>query len=51
MDYRRFGNAVVIRIDRNEEVMEKLAEVCGKENILVGSISGLGEASDVGMGL
>ena len=31
MDYRRFGNAVVIRIDRNEEVMEKLEEVCVKE--------------------
>ena len=24
MDYRRFGNDVVIRIDRYEEVMEKL---------------------------
>ena len=51
MDYRRFGNAVVIRIDRNEEVMEKLAEVCVKENILLGSISGLGAASYVEMGL
>ena len=51
MDYRRFGNAVVIRIDRNEEVMEKLEEVCVKENILLGSISGLGAASCVEMGL
>ena len=51
MDYRRFGNAVVIRIDRNEEVMEKLEEVCVKENILLGSISGLGAASYVEMGL
>ena len=38
MDYRRFGNAVVIRIDRNED-------------ILLGSISGLGAASYVEMGL
>ena len=51
MDCRRFGNAVVIRIDRNEEVMEKLEEVCVKENILLGSISGLGAASYVEMGL
>jgi len=51
MDYRRFGNDVVIRIDRYEEVMEKLEEVCKKEGILLGSISGLGAASYVEMGL
>ena len=45
MDYRRFGNTVVVRIDRYEEVMEKLAEICEKEGILLGSISGLGAAS------
>ena len=47
MDYRRFGNTVAVRIDRHEEVMEKLEEVCGKEGILLGSISGLGAASYV----
>ena len=51
MDYRRFGNTVVVRIDRYEEVMEKLVEVCEKEGILLGSISGLGAASFVEMGL
>lgn len=51
MDYRRFGNTVVLRIDRNEEVMEKLQEICEKENILLGAISGLGAASYVEMGL
>ena len=66
MDYRRFGNTVVIRIDRGEEVMEKLIviridryeevmekiqEICEKEEILLGSISGLGAASYVEMGL
>ncbi len=51
MDYRRFGNTVVVRIDRYEEVMEKLAEICEKEGILLGSISGLGAASFVEMGL
>ena len=51
MDYRRFGNTVVIRIDRYEEVMEKIQEICEKEGILLGSISGLGAASYVEMGL
>lgn len=51
MDYRRFGNTVVLRIDRGEEVMEKLQEVCGKEGILLAGISGLGAASYVEMGL
>ena len=51
MDYRRFGNTVAVRIDRHEEVMEKLEEICGKEGILLGSISGLGAASYVEMGL
>ena len=31
--------------------MEKLEEICGKEGILLGSISGLGAASYVEMGL
>ena len=49
MDYRRFGNTVVVRVDRYEEVMEKIQEICEKEGILLGSISGLGclEASPV----
>ncbi len=51
MDYRRFGNTVVIRIDRGEEVMEKLTQICETEDILLGSISGLGAASCVEMGL
>ena len=51
MDYRRFGNTVVVRIDRCEEVMEKLEEICEREKILLGSISGLGAASCVEMGL
>ena len=51
MDYRRFGKTLVIRIDRYEEVMEKIQEICEKEEILLGSISGLGAASYVEMGL
>ena len=51
MDYRRFDNTIVLRIDRGEEVMEKLQEICEKEGVFLGSISGLGAASFVEMGL
>ena len=51
MDYRRFDDTVVIRIDRGEEVMEQLMQICEKEGILLGSISGLGAACYVEMGL
>ena len=51
MDYRRCGKRVGVRVDRYEEVMEKIQEICEKEGILLGSISGLGAASYVEMGL
>ena len=51
MDYRRFGNQIVLRVDRGEEVMASITELCEKENILLGSISGLGAADHLVMGL
>jgi len=45
MEYKRFNNKIVLRIDRGEEVVEKLKEVALKENIKLASLSALG-ASD-----
>ena len=33
MDYRRFGDNLVVRIDRGEEVVGTLMALCEKENI------------------
>ena len=33
MEYRRFENTIVLRMDRGEEVLETLKEVALKENI------------------
>lgn len=51
MDYRIFGNQIVLRIDRGEEVMETLIKFCEKEKIRLGSIVGLGAADYLVMGL
>lgn len=33
MDYRRFGNTIVARFDRGEEITAQLRALCEKENI------------------
>lgn len=51
MEYRKFGNHYVVRIEKGEEVLSKLKELCLNENIHLGSISGLGAANEVEIGL
>lgn len=51
MDYKRFGTHIVLRVDRGEEVMAAITALCEKENILLASISGLGAADRLVMGL
>ena len=51
MEYRQFGKQYVIRIDRGEEVISKLLELCEKEGITLASIEGLGAADHVVLGL
>ena len=41
MDYRKFGNQIVLRVDRDEEVMTEITALCEKENVHLASISGL----------
>ena len=42
MDYRRFGNHIIARFDRGEEILECLKQVALKENIKLASVSALG---------
>lgn len=51
MDYRRFGDKIVARIDRTEEVHEKLKEIALKENIKLASVYGLGATDDFTIGI
>lgn len=46
MDYRRFGDRLLVRIDPGEEVLASLREICLREGIKAGDIRGLGASDD-----
>ncbi len=51
MEYRRFGNKIVARIDRGEEILEKIKEIGIRENIRLAHISALGAVGEVTVGV
>lgn len=51
MEYRRFGNKIVARMDKGEEVCAKLLELAEAENIRLASVSGIGASNDVTLGV
>ena len=51
MDYRKFNDTFVVRMDRGEEILSALTELCGKEQIRLGSVSALGAADHAVIGL
>lgn len=51
MEYKRFNNKIVVRIDRGEEIVSKLNEVCVKENIKFASVSAIGATDDFTVGV
>jgi uncharacterized protein len=42
MDYKKIGEIFYIRIDKEDEVLSNIMEVCKKENILTGQFQGIG---------
>lgn len=51
MEYRRFEDRVVLRIQKNEEILESIKEVCDREHIALADISGIGAVNDVILGV
>ena len=51
MEYRRFNNKIVARIDKGEEILEKIKDIALKENIKLASISALGAINDFTVGV
>ena len=47
MDYRRFGGKIIVRLDKGEEIIETLKNLSVKENIKLGSVSGIGAVKNV----
>ena len=51
MEYKRFGNTIVARIDRGEEILEKIKEIALAENIKLANINALGATNDFTVGV
>ena len=51
MEYRRFNNTIVARIDKKEEILEKIKEIALKENIKLANINALGATNDFTVGV
>lgn len=51
MNYKRFDNTIIARIDKGEEILEKVKEIALKENIKLASISALGAVNDFTVGV
>ena len=51
MDYRRFGQKIIARIDKGEEILEMLEVIARKENIKLAAVSALGATNDITVGV
>lgn len=51
MDYRRFNNQIIARIDKGEEVLDKIKEIALKENIKLANLNALGATNDFTVGV
>ena len=50
MEYKRFGQKIILRLNPGEEVTECIREVCRTEKVALGEVSGLGAACEVELG-
>lgn len=48
---KRFKNRILVRIDKDEEIVESLTEVCKQNNITLGSVLGIGATNKAKIGL
>lgn len=51
MEYRRFNNTIVARIDKGEEILEKIKEIALKENIKLANVNALGATNEFTVGV
>ena len=51
MEYRKFDNVIVARIDKDGEILEQLRVIAIKENIKLASVQALGAINDFTVGV
>ena len=50
MEYGKYGNTYVVRMDKGDELVESLLSLAKKENIKFAAVSGIGATNDVDFG-
>ena len=51
MKYKRFGNKIIVRIDKDEEILEQVRELAMKENIRLAAVQALGATNSFTVGV
>ena len=51
MEYRRFGDTIIARMDKGEEIIEQVRRIAEAEKIGLASIEALGALNDFNVGL
>ena len=51
MEYKRYDDKIVLRLDKGDEITESVIKVAEKENIGAGSVSGIGATDDFTVGV
>lgn len=51
MKYKNFDNTYIVRIEKGEEVISKITDLCNKESIKLGNITGIGATDKLTIGL
>lgn len=51
MDYRKFGNTYVVRMDKGEEILEQVKALALKEHITLATVQALGAVNDFTVGV
>ena len=51
MEYKKFNNKIVARIDKGEEILKQIKEIALKENIKLASVRALGATNNFTVGV
>lgn len=51
MEYRKFKDTIIVRFNRNEEIIEQLMNLVKKENIKLGMVNALGATNKFTVGV
>ena len=51
MEYRRFNDTIVLRLDAGDEIISSVLETAKRENIRLASLTGIGGTDDVTTGV